>query len=193
MKIYTRTGDQGTTSLFGGDRIAKNHPRITAYGTVDELNALLGLVRTEFTGIVDLQPVDAMLFRIQNELFELGADLATPVDARPTVPRIESAHIDRLESDIDRLDKDLPALQTFILPGGTRAAAWLHVLRTVARRAERATVETATLELINEGAIRYLNRLSDLMFVMARWVNHQQGFESPAWTAPAPLSQDWEV
>lgn len=184
MKIYTRTGDQGTTGLFGGDRVAKNHPRIAAYGTVDEVNALLGLVRTELADFSELRLLDEILLRVQQELFELGADLATPIDATPSVPRIEGSHIDRLEADIDRLDHDLPALRTFILPGGAPGAAWLHVARTVTRRAERATVETATLELINENAIRYLNRLSDLLFVMARWANFRLGVDSPAWVAP---------
>ncbi len=190
MKIYTRTGDQGTTGLFGGDRVAKNHPRIAAYGTVDEVNALLGLVRTDLADVAELASIDSILLRIQNELFELGADLATPIDARPDVPRIVDDHIDRLEADIDRLDQDLPALQTFILPGGARIAAWMHLLRTVTRRAERATVETASLELVNESAIRYLNRLSDLLFVLARWTNHQLGVESPAWLAPSPRSRE---
>lgn len=184
MKIYTRSGDQGTTSLFGGERVAKNHPRIAAYGTVDELNAVLGLVRTEIGVSETLHELELILGRIQNELFELGADLATSIDAKPTVPRISEAHTLRLESDIDRLDRALPELRRFILPGGSRVSGLLHLGRTIARRAERATVEAATLEPVNDDALRYLNRLSDLLFVMSRWANHVLVVDSPAWAPP---------
>ncbi len=189
MKIYTRTGDEGTTALFGGDRVVKSHPRIEAYGTVDELNAVVGVVLAHLdpdsgTGSARLRPV---LVRIQNDLFVLGADLATPEHSRPTVPRIGGAHIDALEADIDAFDADLPPLRAFILPGGTAASAHLHVARTVCRRAERLAVEAATRERFNEGAVVYLNRLSDLFFVLSRWANHAAAVADVEWH-PAPTS-----
>jgi len=177
LKIYTRTGDDGTTGLFGGDRVAKSHPRIESYGTVDELNAVLGVA---LAGDVPDQ-MRAVLTRAQNELFVLGADLATPSNARPYVPRITGAHVAALEADIDAFDADLPPLKHFILPGGSALAAHLHVARTVCRRAERLVVEAATQEPFNEHALVYLNRLSDLLFVAARWANHAHGVADVPW------------
>lgn len=182
MKIYTRTGDDGSTALFGGERVAKTHPRIEAYGTVDETNAALGLATA-------LLPPEApyaaraatLLHRLQHELFVLGGDLASPGQPKYPVPRIEARHVDALETDIDAMEEDLPPLEHFILPGGTPAGAALHVARTVARRAERHTVELAKLEPVSDEALRYLNRLSDLLFVLARWVNHAAGAPEEAW------------
>ena len=181
MKIYTRTGDNGTTGLFGGDRVDKYHPRIDAYGTVDETNAYLGLTRAlikDQPGAPRLEPV---LARIQDTLFVLGADLATPPTSRAAVPRIEETHIQELEAAIDAFEEDLPALQHFILPGGTPAGSMLHVARTVCRRAERLTVAAAAQEAINTQSSIYLNRLSDLLFVLARWANHQAGVDEAEW------------
>lgn len=184
-KIYTRKGDDGTTSLFGGSRVVKTHPRIEAYGTVDETNAHLGVAQSLLQDDADAGPVSDILARIQDELFILGADLATQEDAKTPVPRITSDHTERLERDIDKLSEDLPPLEHFILPGGTRAAATLHLARTTCRRAERLTVAAAKLEPINQESIRYLNRLSDLLFVAARWVNHAADVEETQWSGPS--------
>ncbi len=181
MKVYTRTGDAGTTALFGGDRVAKTHPRITAYGTVDEANAALGLVRALGVGAPGFDRADALLGRLQQELFVLGGDLAAPAETKYPVPRLEQEHVDRLEREIDALEEDLPALKHFILPSGSPAGAALHVARTVARRAERHTVELAAEEPVSEHAARYLNRLSDLLFVLARWVNRRAGVAEAEW------------
>jgi cob(I)alamin adenosyltransferase len=197
-KIYTRTGDEGTTSLFGGDRVAKTHPRIDAYGTVDETNAHAGLARAHLArAAADGPPtaeapdadavarLDDVLASVQDDLFVLGADLATPQEAKPVVPRITETHVAALEAHIDAFEDDLPALKHFVLPGGTEAAATLHVARTVCRRAERLVVEVAHLEMINVQAGVYLNRLSDLFFVLARWANHAAGVSEATWQPPA--------
>ncbi len=186
MNVYTRTGDDGTTGLFGGDRVAKSHPRINAYGTVDEANAAVGLVRALWAGAAGAgQPgaerADALLDRVQHDLFVLGGDLASPHETAYPVPRVEEHHVAALEREIDALERDLDPLKHFILPGGTAAAAALHVARTVCRRAERLTVEAAALEGVNEAGIRYLNRLSDLLFVLARWANRQAGVPDVEW------------
>ncbi|GAB5519333.1 MAG: cob(I)yrinic acid a,c-diamide adenosyltransferase [Rhodothermales bacterium] len=183
MKIYTRTGDQGTTALFGGGRVVKSHPRIEAYGTVDETNSILGLVRSHLANAPTCADADVVLTRIQNELFVAGADLATPLNAKPFVPRIGTDLVTALESDIDRFDGDLPPLKAFILPGGHVAASVLHLARTTCRRAERLTVELAALEPINEDTIVYLNRLSDLLFTLSRWVNYATGVSDVEWQA----------
>lgn len=185
MKIYTRTGDDGTTGIFGGDRVGKDHPRIQAYGTVDETNSAVGLALAHLydgPGHEELSPV---LLRIQNDLFVVGADLATPQGAKPVVPRIGAEHVRWAEECIDRFDGQLPALTHFILPGGTPTAAALHLARTVCRRAERLTVEAADREDLNHEAIVYLNRLSDLLFVLARWANDQAGLREAQWTPGA--------
>ena len=194
MKVYTRTGDDGTTALFGGGRIAKNHPRIAAYGTVDEANAALGMARAALPTPASNadQRADAMLGRIQNELFVLGGDLASPGEVSYPVPRIETHHIDALEREIDAMTADLPPLKHFVLPGGTATAAALHLARTVTRRAERLVVETAALEDVSDEALHYLNRLSDFFFTLARWVNHQAGVAEPVWAPVADRSSPAE-
>ena len=183
MKIYTRTGDNGTTGLFGGARVDKHHPRIEAYGTVDETNAYLGLVRTLMQDQPGAARLEPLLARLQEELFVLGADLATPHTSKAVVPRIDMPHVTRLENAIDAFEADLPPLQHFILPGGTRAAGTLHVARTVCRRAERLTVSASEQETLSPHTTIYLNRLSDLLFVLARWVNHQAGIDEAEWKA----------
>ncbi|WP_306005889.1 cob(I)yrinic acid a,c-diamide adenosyltransferase [Aquicoccus porphyridii] len=170
-KIYTRTGDGGDTALGDGSRRAKHDLRVAAYGTVDELNATLGLARLHANG-----ETDAALSRIQNDLFDLGADLCRPgmdKDAEAEYPplRMVEAQVTRLESEIDAINADLEPLRSFILPGGTALAAHLHLCRTVARRAERRTVELAGIEDVNGWAVKYLNRLSDWFFVAARIAN----------------------
>ena len=181
MKIYTRTGDKGTTSLFGGERVTKGNARIDAYGTVDETNALVGLARAHLQHAPGADRLDPVLARLQKELFTVGADLATPQDATPHVPRIEAAHVKQLEDDIDAFSDDLTPLKNFILPGGTVAAGTLHQSRTVCRRAERLTVKAADRFELNDQAVIYLNRLSDLFFVLARWANRQAGLREDTW------------
>ncbi len=191
MKVYTRTGDDGTTALFGGGRVAKSHPRIAAYGTVDEANAALGVARAALPhherSPADVR-VDGVLQNLQNELFVLGGDLASPGDVTYPVPRIEAHHVEALEQEIDAFTADLPPLKHFVLPGGTPCAAALHQGRTISRRAERLVVETAALEEVSVEAIQYLNRLSDLLFTMSRWVNHQAGVAEPVWAPVADRS-----
>jgi cob(I)alamin adenosyltransferase len=180
-RIYTRTGDDGTTSLFGGERVGKGNPRIDAYGTVDEANSIVGLARAHLQGEPGEEELDPVLGNLQEELFVVGADLATPLNAKPVVERIEEAHVTALEDRIDRFDADLPSLDRFVLPGGTPVGASLHSARTVCRRAERRSVEASTSAPINEQAIVYLNRLSDLFFVLARWANRQAGVREDTW------------
>lgn len=171
-KIYTKTGDDGSTGLATGERRVKSDLRVEAYGTVDETNATVGLVRLHTEG-----DLDAILARVQNDLFDLGADLSTPAPADGTpLPfealRITEAQVTRLETEIDQLNADLKPLNSFILPGGSPAAAHLHLARTVCRRAERLIVAlTATGEIVSPPAVKYLNRLSDLFFVAARFAN----------------------
>jgi len=178
MKIYTKTGDQGETSLFAGGRVRKDHVRVEAYGTVDELNSLLGVVRS-----YDLpDQAEAWLEAVQNVLFVVGADLATPMDSSPKwLVRLDEQPITALEQAIDRMDQDLPKMTAFILPGGVPAAAALHVARTVCRRAERVCVSLAADEPINPLVLIYLNRLSDFLFTLARWVNLQAGETETKW------------
>lgn len=170
-KIYTKTGDSGETALGNGTRVAKHALRVSAYGTSDELNCFVGVARLEATG-----DLDGQLSRIQNDLFDLGADLCRPdmeQDSTAEYPplRMVDAQVDRLESEIDAMNEVLEPLRSFILPGGSALAAHLHVCRTVARRAERLAAELATLETINSAAVKYLNRLSDWFFVAARMAN----------------------
>ena len=167
MKIYTKTGDKGETSLFGGKRVPKDSLRIEAYGTVDELNSVIGVCRSVNT----VKEVDSILEEIQNDLFTLGADLATPQSSENKIQRIQSSDISRLEHHIDRIELLLEPLRNFILPSGNRAAAMLHLARTVCRRAERLVVKLAHEESVNESSVIYLNRLSDLLFVLGRRVN----------------------
>ena len=180
MKIYTRTGDKGKTGLYGGDRVSKDHLRIEAYGTVDETNSMIGMARG-FLPEEGHSSIEDTLHRIQSELFVLGADLATPGHARVVVPRMEAGHVGALEHDIDELEKDLAPLKHFILPGGSRAASAIHMARTICRRAERRTIALQREDQINEQAIVYLNRLSDLLFVMSRWLNQKAGVSEEAW------------
>ena len=178
MKIYTRTGDAGETSLFDGTRVAKSDPRVDAYGEVDELNAWLGLVRA---ARVDAD-LDAELVRIQRDLFALGAQLADPADRiadRVTKAALTAGDVERLERLIDRLEEELPPLRRFILAGGSTAGAALHVARTVCRRAERRIV--ALDPAVDSLLLRYVNRLSDLLFVLARAVNHRAALPETEW------------
>ena len=174
-KIYTRTGDDGTTGLAAGPRRLKSDLRVEAYGTIDEANSFIGLARQH---TAELTALDAMLMRIQNDLFDLGADLSTP-DTGATLPyeplRIIAAQVTRLETEIDALNADLDPLRSFVLPGGSGAAAALHIARTVARRAERQMVELARMEgeAVSREALAYINRLSDFLFVAARYANDQ--------------------
>ena len=170
-KIYTRTGDSGETALGDGTRVAKHAKRVTAYGTVDEANATVGMARLH----ADAE-LGAALSRIQNDLFDLGADLCRPDmerDAEAEYPplRMVRSQVDRLESEIDAMNSNLEPLRSFILPGGSALAAYLHLCRTISRRAERETVELATMETVNPDAVKYLNRLSDWFFVAARVAN----------------------
>ncbi len=183
MKIYTKTGDQGVTSLFGGQRVLKSHLRVEAYGTVDELNALLGVVVAD----CPMDDVKATLIGIQCDLFELGADLATQHNSKhdDKIARITAERYAVLEEKIDLWDAELPELRSFILPGGTYPAAQLHFARTICRRAERHITALAQMEKVNEHALIYLNRLSDLLFIMARYVNFRLGREEVLW-----MSQD---
>ena len=169
-KIYTRTGDDGKTSLVGGGRVSKHAKRPAAYGEVDELNSVLGMARLQGGADTANQNMDNQFARIQNDLFDLGADLATVDDMKPAL-RITAAQVTRLEQEIDEINDNLSDLNSFILPGGTPLAAWLHLARTVARRAERQMTELATVEPVNEHAMQYINRLSDLLFVLARHAN----------------------
>jgi cob(I)alamin adenosyltransferase len=171
-KIYTRTGDDGTTGLVTGARVAKHSARVEAYGSVDEANAILGIVRLATTSAEQAE-LDSILARIQNDLFDLGADLATPgaVFDEDGMLRIVAAQVARLEQEIDRLNAELLPLTSFILPGGSTIAAYLHQARTVVRRAERAATLANTQEPLNPHALHYLNRLSDLLFVMSRYAN----------------------
>lgn len=182
-KIYTRTGDDGSTMLGSGKRVSKDHARIEVYGTVDELNSQIGVAIASqlTTELADL------LRPIQNELFHLGSELCFPMEAleKIEIPRIEEKHVTALERHMDRLSADLPSLENFILPGGTPAASHLHVARTVCRRAERRAVQLAAEEAVGEWVIQYLNRLSDLLFVLARAENQSKGVADTCWDSHA--------
>jgi cob(I)alamin adenosyltransferase len=185
LRLYTKTGDDGTTALFGGRRVRKHASRISAYGTVDELNSLLGVARA---ATFDAS-LDAHLAAVQNDLFVLGSDLATPMDhSTRAVQRMDTAAVERLERIIDAVDASLPALRNFILPGGSEAAARLHLARTVCRRAERETDALAAEEDINPVDLQYLNRLSDLLFVLARLANRLDGREDTPWDRSATIN-----
>ncbi len=180
MKIYTRTGDTGGTALFGGTRVSKADPRVAAYGDVDELNACLGAARAEGALAGD---VAALIELLQRDLFAIGARLADPADriaGRVTKVAVTDADIQRLEDWIDRFEAELPPLRRFILPGGNRAGAMLHFARTVCRRAERSIVALGT-ETVDAHLLAYVNRLSDLLFVLARAVNHRAGQPEVEW------------
>jgi len=178
-RIYTKTGDAGETGLGGGRRVPKDSRRVVTYGTVDELNSQLGVALA--TGLC--ARLTAELPSIQNELFDLGSDLCWPSDdpRRSRIPTVEARHIEKLERIIDELNAELEPLQNFLLPGGSMGAAQLHVARTICRRAEREAVRLGRDEAIGEHVLEYLNRLSDALFVMARYENQQRGVAEPLW------------
>jgi cob(I)alamin adenosyltransferase len=185
-RVYTRQGDSGETGLAGGQRVAKDGPRIAAYGTVDELNAFLGAARAlSEAAAADqpaLAPLGPILLRVQHELFNLGSILATlPEDVHPRQARVTDAEVAQLEAEMDRMNADLPPLRSFVLPGGSRLDAELHVCRTVCRRAERAVVTLGRTESVPPEAVRYLNRLSDALFVWSRWASHVSGAVETLW------------
>lgn len=181
MKIYTKSGDTGETHLYSGGRVGKDAVRVHAYGTVDELNAILGIALTQ-----QVPPdIRQKLQRIQAELFAVGADLATPLEANPKwLVRLSPEVIARLETEIDEWQDELPPLKNFILPGGTLPSTILHQARTVCRRAERWIVALQREEKLNEALLVYLNRLSDWLFVLARIINFRKGVEEVIWTTP---------
>jgi cob(I)alamin adenosyltransferase len=181
-RVYTKTGDDGTTGLVGGDRAAKDAPRIEAYGTVDELNAAIGLVVHALARSAARAQLEPILRRVQNELFNLGAELATPDAARRArSPAVAERHIERLEHELDELNEGLPELRSFILPGGGEASAFLHLARTICRRAERRTVSLARTHSAGEHSVKYLNRLSDALFVFGRFAAAVDGEPEPLW------------
>lgn len=187
MAIYTRTGDKGDTGLFGGTRVSKSSPRVSAYGEIDELNSALGAARAELLEKPALGSVDSGLARVQAECFVIGALLATPADkigklGAPFDAGLPAGAPKRLEAEIDAWDKNLAPLKNFILPGGGRAGAALHFARAVSRRAERAVVNLSVVEPIPEGVIVYLNRFSTWLFVAARFVNKETGHAETPWT-----------
>lgn len=184
MKLYTRTGDDGSTGLFGGSRTHKDSLRVATYGTVDELNSVLGMAVCAAADDA-VQPIRDMLIQMQSRLFDLGADLATPMqgeNAKQTV-RIVDRHVEELEQWIDRVSGELPAMTHFILPGGSELAARLHMARCVARRAERLVVTLNREQLLGDSVVPYINRISDLLFAMARWANLLQGIDDVPWIA----------
>ena len=192
-RIYTRMGDSGETRLVGGQRIAKDDLRIECYGTVDELNSFLGAVRARAERLAAreerLHGLAAILKRVQHELFNLGSILATlPDDVHPKQPRVTAADVEQLEHEIDEANAELEPLRSFVLPGGSRLDAELHICRTVCRRAERALVTLAREQSVPAEAVRYLNRLSDALFVWSRWVNRVLGAAETLWEPNAAAS-----
>ncbi|MFO0961400.1 MAG: cob(I)yrinic acid a,c-diamide adenosyltransferase [Phycisphaerales bacterium] len=189
MKLYTRSGDDGMTGLFSGARVSKDHPRIEAYGTVDELNAFLGLAACACD---PARPFEARLLEIlssvQSRLFDIGADLATPEGAKQQarIHRIDAQDVAEAEAWIDEVDGANPPLRSFVMPGGTELAARLHAARTVCRRAERSIISLMGIEPVGEALLRYMNRLSDLLFAAARRANHERGVADVPWTPKAP-------
>ena len=186
MKIYTKQGDDGTTGLFGGDRVRKDVLRVQAYGTIDELNSALGLAharvfRSEASG-QDSIAIDEVLTNVQMDLFVIGAELATPKGKEPSyLPRLDNTHVEALERLIDELESQLPELKNFILPGGSSIGSILHYSRAVCRRAERMTVALAGAEEVSPLTLQYLNRLGDMLFVLARYANMVAGVEESEW------------
>jgi cob(I)alamin adenosyltransferase len=186
-RVYTRRGDTGQTSLVGGQRLPKNDLRIEAYGTVDELNSFIGLARESAR---ELPELDQILLRVQHELFNLGSILATmPEDVHPKQARITSADSEQLEREIDRMNEGLPLLRSFVLPGGSRINAELHICRTICRRAERVCVGLAAETQVDEASLKYLNRLSDALFVWSRWASHRLGVPEILWEPNKAASQ----
>jgi cob(I)alamin adenosyltransferase len=192
-RIYTRAGDAGETRLVGGQRVPKDDARIDCFGVVDELNAFLGLARTTVEELSPqapaLAPFTATLKRVQHELFNLGSILATlPEDVHPKQPRVTAAETQRLEREIDQANESLTTLRSFVLPGGSRLDAELHVCRTICRRAERLLVSLARSQSVPEEALTYMNRLSDALFVWSRWANHVLGRSETLWEPNAASS-----
>ena len=182
MKIYTKTGDQGQTSLIGGTRVTKNHLRLEAYGSLDELNSHIGAARTQLCP--STQPIDELLLQIQTELFNLGSQLACPdAEISKKLPDISTTFVTQLEVWMDAKEAQLPPLQNFILPGGSLCAAHLHIARTVCRRAERSMMALHQDHPLPALYLELINRLSDVFFIMARWVNFQQGLKDELWTS----------
>jgi cob(I)alamin adenosyltransferase len=189
VKIYTRTGDDGTTGLFGNQRVPKDAPRVAVYGTIDEANTVLGVALAAGAP----GPLARVLVDLQSRLFDVGADLATPRGERPDptyLNRITPQHVSELEALIDRFEADLPPLTSFILPGGTATAAQLHLARAIVRRAERALVTLARSEDLGGALPLFVNRLSDLLFVLARWANQAAGVADVPWTPRAGEPED---
>ena len=185
-RVYTRQGDQGETALAGGQRVPKDGVRITAYGAVDELNSFLGVARSSAVEMAESTPqlcgLPPILLRVQHELFNLGSILATlPEDVHPKQARVTDAEVAQLEHEMDRMNEDLPPLRSFVLPGGCRLNAELHVCRTVCRRAERDLVALARAENVPPETVRYLNRLSDALFVWSRWASHVSLCQETLW------------
>ena len=182
-RVYTKVGDGGETSLIGGDRVSKSSPRIDGYGTVDELNAVIGLTIMALEASAAGPHLAPILARVQNELFNLGCELATPDPARrATGPHVEARHVAQLEADIDALNDELPVLKSFVLPGGGWASSYFHLGRTVCRRAERIVVALREGgDDVGEHAVTYLNRLSDALFVFGRWAALKDGRDEPLW------------
>jgi len=185
MKIYTKTGDAGTTGLFGGPRVAKDDPRICAYGSVDELNAVIGIARATLLG----EKLDTILSSLQHHLFSIGAELATPNPEQHGLKWEGARHVEQMEHWIDEMEASLKPLSNFILPGGSTQAAHLHLARTVCRRTEREIVCFSRDRSVSDAShiVIYLNRLSDLLFVMARFANHQVGVVDVHWESPRKL------
>ena len=185
MKIYTKTGDKGTTSLYGGTRVPKYHLRIESYGTIDELNSYIGLISTQQ---IDKNSTTSLL-KIQNELFTIGSMLATPEDKetlksgkeRLNIPKVDTSSITYLEQEIDAMNENLPAMTHFVLPGGHQAVSYCHIARCICRRAERITVQLSEEVLINRDVLKYLNRLSDYLFVLARKLTYDNNIEEIPW------------
>ncbi|HEY1816644.1 MAG TPA: cob(I)yrinic acid a,c-diamide adenosyltransferase [Kofleriaceae bacterium] len=191
-KVYTKGGDKGETSLIGGDRVSKASARIECYGTIDELNAVIGLMIESLADSAAGAESQAgphfvpILRRVQNELFNLGCELATPdPERRAKMPHVEQRHVDGLERDIDAVNDDLPVLSSFVLPGGGWPSAYAHLARTVCRRAERLVVALADHEDVGPLAVQYLNRLSDALFVWGRWCALKDGKAEPLWDSRA--------
>ena len=181
-RIYTRRGDAGQTSLVGGQRVPKDALRIETYGTVDELNSFIGMAGLSAQENSQTAELHVILHRVQHELFNLGSILATlPEDVHPNQPRVTGAEVEQLEREIDHYNANLGTLRSFVLPGGCRLNTELHAARTICRRAERLAVSLAREEQTPEDAIKYLNRLSDALFVWSRWANHAQGIEEVVW------------
>jgi cob(I)alamin adenosyltransferase len=192
-RVYTRRGDTGDTALAGGQRVAKDSARIAAYGTVDELNSFAGLARST-AAECGLAPLAEILLRVQHELFNLGSILATlPEDVHPRQARVTAREIARLEEEMDQMNEDLSPLRSFVLPGGSRLNAELHVCRTVCRRAERLVVGLGRAEQVPAEAVQYLNRLSDAFFVWSRWASHKTGAPETLWEPNRATSGTPEV